>query len=86
MIRLTALVDGNVQGVGFRWWTRQQAVELGLVGSAANLPDGRVKVIAEGADEAVGELLRRLWSGPGGVDEVSQEWAAPLGEDGFRTF
>lgn len=86
MIRLTAHVDGNVQGVGFRWWTRQQALELGVAGSATNLADGRVRVIAEGADEAVGELLRRLRSGPGSVAEVTQEWAEPLGERGFSTF
>lgn len=86
MKRLVAHVDGHVQGVGFRWWTRSQSVELGLSGSATNLSDGRVRVIAEGPDEAVGELLRRLWSGPGSVTDVTQEWAAPLGESGFDTF
>ena len=38
---MTAWVHGFVQGVGFRWWTRSQALELGLVGSATNLADGR---------------------------------------------
>lgn len=43
--RLTAWVHGRVQGVGFRWWTRSRALELGLVGSATNHADGRVLVV-----------------------------------------
>ena len=46
--RLTASVRGRVQGVGFRWWVRARALELGLVGTATNLPDGRVEVVAAG--------------------------------------
>lgn len=84
--RLVALVDGHVQGVGFRWWTRGEAVGLGLVGSAENLVDGRVRVIAEGPEDALTELLRRLPSGPGHVAEVLDEWAEPEGEQGFNTF
>ena len=37
--RLTAWVHGCVQGVGFRWWTRSRALELGLTGYASNRPD-----------------------------------------------
>lgn len=84
--RLVALVDGHVQGVGFRWWTRGEAVGLGLVGSAENLADGRVSVIAEGPEDALTKLLQRLPSGPGRVDEVLEEWAEPVGEQGFATF
>ena len=50
-VRMTAWVHGRVQGVGFRWWTRCRALELGLVGHAANLSDGRVEVVAEGPQE-----------------------------------
>ena len=46
--RLTAWVHGHVQGVGFRWWTRLRALELGLTGYASNQPDGRVLVVAQG--------------------------------------
>jgi len=46
--RMTAHVRGHVQGVGFRWWTRSRALELGLAGYAKNLADGRVEVVAEG--------------------------------------
>ncbi len=51
-VRLTAWVDGLVQGVGFRWWVRSRAAGLGLTGTATNLPDGRVEVIAEGGRRA----------------------------------
>ena len=47
-VRLTAWVHGHVQGVGFRWWTRSRALELGLAGYASNRPDGRVQVVAQG--------------------------------------
>ena len=40
---------GRVQGVGFRWWTRARALELGLTGWARNTQDGRVEVVAEGS-------------------------------------
>ncbi len=51
-VRLTAWVHGMVQGVGFRWWTRCRALELGLTGYAANQADGRVLVVAHGPREA----------------------------------
>jgi len=40
--RLSAWVQGRVQGVGYRYWIRGLARDLGLRGSATNLPDGRV--------------------------------------------
>ncbi|HOV02726.1 MAG TPA: acylphosphatase, partial [Dermatophilaceae bacterium] len=45
--RVTVFVRGHVQGVGFRWWARARALELGLVGYARNLDDGRVEVLAQ---------------------------------------
>lgn len=79
--RLTAWVHGHVQGVGFRWWTRSRALELGLVGSAANLPASRVEVIAEGPRAACERLLELLRSGgtPGRVDHVAELWSDPRG-------
>ena len=74
--RLTAWVRGHVQGVGFRWWTRSRALELGLVGWAKNLEDGRVEVVAEGAGDACEALLVRLTDGsaPGRVEGVTHRW------------
>ena len=85
--RLTAHVKGRVQGVGFRWWTRARALELGLVGSATNLDDGRVEVVAEGPREACEALLSALRAGgtPGQVDFVAERWGEPRmsPDDGF---
>jgi acylphosphatase len=80
-VRLTALVDGLVQGVGFRWWVRAQARGLGLTGTVENLPDGRVKVVAEGDQRTCRELLALL-NGPGTpgrVSDVSAEWSQAQG-------
>lgn len=60
MERMTAFVHGNVQGVGFRWWTRSRALELGLSGHATNLVDGRVQVVAEGTYTECEKLLKLL--------------------------
>jgi acylphosphatase len=80
-IRLTAWVRGRVQGVGFRWWTRSRALELGLVGSAGNLADGRVEVVAEGSRDHCQRLLAALRSGesPGSVETVVERWSDPKG-------
>ncbi|GAA5159516.1 acylphosphatase [Amycolatopsis dongchuanensis] len=80
-VRLTAWVSGRVQGVGFRWWTRCRALELGLVGSAANLPDGRVEVVAEGPKDHCEQLVvaLRSSSSPGSVDQVVEHWSPARG-------
>jgi acylphosphatase len=80
-VRLTAWVHGRVQGVGFRWWTRARALELGLVGSATNRPDGRVEVIAEGPAAACQALVALLRGGaaPGAVMLVVDRYDAPRG-------
>ena len=78
-VRLTAWVHGRVQGVGFRWWTRSRALELGLTGYAANQADGRVLVVAQGPREAGEKLLQLLDGGvtPGRVDNVVADWSQP---------
>jgi len=83
--RLTVWVEGRVQGVGFRWWTRRIAVELGLAGSATNLADGRVEVIAEGARAACQSLLEWLEGNrtPGYVRRATYEWSDADGLSGF---
>ncbi|HEY2043183.1 MAG TPA: acylphosphatase [Jatrophihabitans sp.] len=77
-VRLTAWVHGHVQGVGFRWWTRSRALELGLTGWAKNLPDGRVEVVAEGPREACERLLALLRGTrtAGRVDTVVERFSA----------
>lgn len=84
IVRLTAWVRGRVQGVGFRWWVRARALELGLAGSATNLPDGRVEVVAEGPREDCRRLLDLLngplVARPGKVTGVAERWSEPRGE------
>jgi acylphosphatase len=89
-VRLTAWVDGRVQGVGFRWWVRSRALELGLTGFAENLADGRVKVVAEGTEDRCQDLLALLADDtgltrrPGRVTRVAHRWAdAAGGMSGF---
>jgi acylphosphatase len=81
-VRLTAWVHGQVQGVGFRWWTRSRALELGLVGSAENLADGRVQVTAEGSRQACDRLVQLLRSdqAPGAVSSVSAGFGPARGD------
>lgn len=82
--RAVALVSGRVQGVGFRDWVRRRAEGLGLSGSASNLRDGRVEVIAEGERGDVEALLDVLRSpqAPGAVGEVAVEWTSATGGTG----
>ncbi|MFE1782588.1 acylphosphatase [Streptomyces sp. NPDC059506] len=86
-VRLTAWVRGRVQGVGFRWWTRARALEIGgLAGYTSNLEDGRVQVVAEGPRDRCELLLEKLRTGgaPGRVDGVADLWGEPRGGyDGF---
>lgn len=63
-MRVIVLVSGTVQGVGYRRWVQRYARDLGLSGSAENLSDGRVEVVAEGSEQSVNELLRLLKKGP----------------------
>lgn len=85
-VRLTVWVSGRVQGVGFRWWTRARALELGLVGWAKNLPDGRVEVVCEGTRQACDSMLDRLGSGntPGHVATRTHRFSDARG--GIQTF
>ena len=60
-------VQGQVQGVGFRWFVRRAAQELGLTGWVRNLADGRVEAEASGPEEALAAFERRLRDGPPGA-------------------
>ncbi|GAA4074830.1 acylphosphatase [Nonomuraea soli] len=72
---------GRVQGVGFRWWTRARALELGLAGWARNMPDGRVEVVAEGPEDRCVKLLGLLrgCDTPGEVHGVVERWSEARG-------
>lgn len=84
--RLHAIVDGSVQGVGFRLYVLQQAQTLVLTGWVRNTHDGRVEVTAEGPYLKLEKLLDKLRTGPRSafVTEVQKEWLEATGE--YTTF
>lgn len=61
---ITASVTGRVQGVGFRYTTREIGRRLGLAGWVRNRPDGSVEVWAQGDEEALAEFAQFLKEGP----------------------
>jgi acylphosphatase len=69
-------VKGRVQGVCFRWACRDEAIRLGLTGWVRNTIDGRVEVMAEGADAQLSALRVWLAKGPSAarVLGVSEEY------------
>ena len=80
-------VIGRVQGVGFRWWTRRVAEELGLGGHVRNRPDGSVEVHATGPVAALDRLETVLRDGPPGAwveDVQAVEADARMRRDEFR--
>jgi acylphosphatase len=64
-------VQGRVQGVGFRWWTRAQARRLGVRGSVRSRVDGSVESRASGSDAQLADLRRVLSEGPPGASVTS---------------
>jgi len=87
VIRRRLIVHGRVQGVGFRYTLARQAQSRGVVGSAANRPDGTVEVVLEGEPEAVESLVRWCEDGPRGaaVGRVDVTEEEPEGLSGFAT-
>jgi len=80
------LIEGRVQGVGFRHFTRKAARELGLSGFVRNLPDGSVEAVAAGSGEALDAFERHLRQGPpvSRVDAVRvEEDLSEPGDSGF---
>lgn len=70
-------ITGRVQGVGFRAWTRGQAVRLGLTGWVRNEADGSVCALLVGPQEAVSQMIERLRVGPAGAAVSGLERLAP---------
>ena len=67
-------VSGRVQGVGFRYFVRQNAEAAGVDGYAKNLSDGRVEVLLCGPQSRVSKVQQALQSGPSGSRVESVEW------------
>jgi len=83
--RKRVIVNGMVQGVGFRYYTEAQASGLGLGGYVRNMPDGAVEAEIEGDDDAVERMLTWLRRGPrsASVESVQVTDLAEHGEASF---
>jgi len=83
MKRLHAIVSGRVQGVGFRYFVKNAALESKLSGWVRNLPDGTVELEVEGPDEDVEEFREKLWKGPGfsRIDNINEDTLVPTGNN-----
>jgi acylphosphatase len=80
------VVNGRVQGVGFRYFTVDAARREGTTGWVRNRPDGSVEALVEGDEESVARVERAIRIGPRGarVDAVSVDREEPSGA--YRTF
>ncbi|HPO14614.1 MAG TPA: acylphosphatase [Candidatus Hydrogenedentes bacterium] len=84
--RLHVLIEGWVQGVGFRYSTLAKAESLRLNGWVRNLPDGRVEAEFEGPRDTLETMLAWCRRGPLGasVRRVEEQWAN--GEPRYQRF
>ncbi len=82
MKRVRLIISGDVQGVGFRAWTRLQARELSLTGWVKNREDGAVEIVVEGAKEGLTQFISRCRKGPevAWVEKVDVAWSEQAGE------
>ncbi len=80
--RVRAVIRGDVQGVGFRYFVQHRARQAGLRGFVRNLPDGAVEVEAEGPLPALERFVGVLRQGPrlARIEDVSVTWLAYHGD------
>jgi len=78
-------ITGRVQGVWFRGWTREQALNLGVNGWIANRADGSVSGVFEGSPDAVDALIAACRDGPP-LANVLDMRTEPLAAGGFSDF
>jgi acylphosphatase len=80
--RVHLIVDGRVQGVGFRFSTYDKAKEFALAGWVSNLGSGEVEIVAEGKQENLQMLAAWAHQGPPSahVTQVREEWLDFIGE------
>jgi acylphosphatase len=82
------LVQGRVQGVGFRWFVHREAASLGLKGWVRNTESGHVEVVAAGPQEDLAELRKALARGSRGsrVDRIEERNLAESEADSLGPF
>lgn len=84
--RMHAFISGQVQGVGFRFFTMQAAQDHNLTGWVRNRWDGRVEVMAEGTHENLNRLLIALRRGPISADVEKVDYEFKDAQGGFQGF
>jgi len=77
------IINGFVQGVGFRWFVEKTARGLGLKGYVRNLPSGSVEIRAKGSEEQIKNLLSSLYEGPGNANDVEVTPEEHIDEQNF---
>ena len=80
------IIEGRVQGVGYRYWTVREAARFGLDGWVRNLPNGSVEALIAGQPDAVAAMIEACKRGPraAAVSAVHEHAAEPPGTPGFR--
>ena len=81
MARVRLLVSGRVQGVGYRWFAREEARALAVRGWVRNMPDGTVEIAASAADDTLTRFVERLRAGPPGANVAGIRELADPGDD-----
>ena len=86
MVAYRYVVQGRVQGVGYRYFVLREAEALGVTGFARNRADGTVEVVAEASAEVLMDFERCLREGPafGRVEGLERTEVAPRGDSGFH--
>lgn len=74
--RAHIFIEGRVQGVGFRYFTKTNAQKIGLTGWVKNRADGRVEAIFEGPKEEVLTMIEQCQKGPRAseVNNIDLKW------------
>ena len=85
-MRVTAVVRGRVQGVGYRFFARREASALGLRGYARNRADGGVEVVAEGARRNLETFLESLRRGPSAAEVETLDVTWSVASETFANF
>ena len=80
-VAVRLMIRGRVQGVGYRWWAREEARRLGLDGWVHNRADGSVELVAAGAAAAVAELETLCRRGPPSARVTEVERLPAAAED-----
>jgi acylphosphatase len=82
------LIQGRVQGVGFRWYVQREAGELGLRGWVRNTEEGEVEVVVSGTETDLAELRASLRRGPRGtrVDRLVEHYLDESEAEGLSSF